>query len=63
MEHHCFYVLQKDKQRMKQCRPVLIVVAVTEYLYNARVKVQRVAWVQQIQKDFPAELVISNCIK
>jgi len=40
-----------------------VAVALTENLYHAGVKVQRVTWLQQVQQNLPAKLVIGNFIQ
>jgi len=40
-----------------------VAVALTENLYHAGVKVQRVAWLQQVEQNLPAKLVVGNFIQ
>jgi len=40
-----------------------VAVALTEYLYHTGMEVQRVTWLQQVQQNLAAELVVGNFIQ
>jgi len=40
-----------------------VAIALTENLYHAGMEVQRVAWLQQVEQNLAAELVIGNFIQ